>query len=122
MINTVCFFEIPADDLESLQEFYREMFNWTFEKIPGGFRYYKIHMGQDIPKGGMTARQDSSHTPINYVKVESVETSAAQAQKLGATVVLPRNSVPGAGWFAVLLDPQGNRLGLWEEDPEAGKP
>ena len=120
MINTVCFFEVPADNPEALQEFYSKMFNWTFEKIPGDFRYYKINMGQDSPKGGLTARQDPEHTPVNYVKVESVDSSLAQAEKLGAKLVVPKKPVPGAGWFAVVHDPQGNRLGLWEEDPAAG--
>jgi uncharacterized protein len=120
MINTVCFFELPADEFEPLQDFYNKLFDWTFEKVPGGFRYYKIHMGQDTPKGGMTARQDPTHTPVNYVKVEAIEESLMKAERLGAKIVVPKKSVPGAGWFAVLLDPQGNRLGLWEEDPDAG--
>ena len=119
MVNTVCFFEIPADDPESLQQFYGDMFGWTFEKIPGGFRYYKIHMTQEVPRGGLTARQDSKHTPVNYVKVESIPDGLAKAQKLGAKVVVTRKPVPGAGWYAVLLDPQGNRIGLWEDDPTA---
>ncbi len=84
MINTVCFFELPVDEFEPLQDFYNKLFNWTFEKVPGGFRYYKIHMGQDSPKGGMTARQDPTHTPVNYVKVEAIEESLKKAERLGA--------------------------------------
>ena len=59
MINTVCFFELPADEFEPLQDFYNKLFNWTFEKVPGGSRYYRIHMGQDTPKGGMTVCEGS---------------------------------------------------------------
>jgi uncharacterized protein len=119
MLNTVCFFEIPADDPESLQKFYGDMFGWTFEKIAGGFRYYTIHMKQEIPRGGLTARQDSTHTPVNYVKVASIADGLAKAEKLGAKVVVTKKPVTGAGWYAVLLDPQGNRIGLWEDDPAA---
>jgi hypothetical protein len=119
MINTVCFLEVPADNPEALQDFYTKMFGWSFERIPGDFRYWKIHMGADSPKGGLTARQDPAHTPVNYVKVQSVSESLTQAEGLGATLVVPKKPVPGAGWFAVLLDPQGNRIGLWEEDQGA---
>jgi uncharacterized protein len=119
MIDTICFFEIPADDPEALQEFYRDMFAWTFEKIPGGFRYYKINTAQDTPRGGLTARQDPQHTPVNYVKVESIEGSVTRAEALGAKSVVERKPVPGIGWYSVLLDPQGNRIGLWEDDPAA---
>jgi hypothetical protein len=57
---------------------------------------------------------------VNYVKVEAIEESLKKAEGLGAKIVVPKKPVPGAGWFAVLLDPQGNRLGLWEENPAAG--
>lgn len=119
MINTICFFELPVDDFDTAQKFYGELFNWTFEKIPGQFRYYRIGMGSDAVKGGMTARQDKQHTPVNYVKVESVEASLKKAEKLGAQVAVPRRPVPGTGWFAVVLDPNGNRIGLWQEDRSA---
>jgi len=119
MINTVCFFEIPADDMDSLSEFYGQMFNWKFESIPGGFRYSHIDMGQELPKGGLTARQDAEHIPVNYVLVESIDASLEKAQQLGAKAVVSKKPVPGAGWFAVLHDPQGNRLGLWEKDEAA---
>ncbi len=118
-MNTVCFFEVPVDDFGVAQEFYTELFGWKFEKIPGGFRYYKIDMGSDKIKGGMTARQDSGHTPVNYVKVASVEDSLHKAEKLGAKLVVPRKPVQGVGWFAVMLDPNGNRIGLWQEDSSA---
>lgn len=120
MINTVCFFEVPVDDFGEVQKFYTDLFGWTFEKIPGAFRYYKIDMGSDNNKGGMTARQDPEHTPVNYVKVASVRDALEKAEKLGAKVVVPRKPVPGTGWFAVLHDPNGNRIGLWQEDSSAG--
>jgi uncharacterized protein len=118
-MNTVCFFEVPVDDFGVAQEFYTQLFGWKFEKIPGDFRYYKIDMGSDKIKGGMTARQDSGHTPVNYVKVASVQDSLQKAEKLGAKVVVPRKPVRGVGWFAVMLDPNGNRIGLWQEDGSA---
>jgi uncharacterized protein len=119
MGNTLCFFEIPGDDLEALKTFYGQMFDWGFEKVPGEFRYFSIETGDEKIKGGLTARQDAGHTPVNYVKVDSVQASLDKAKTLGATIVVPRKPVPGIGWYAVLTDPQGNRVGLWEDDPAA---
>lgn len=119
MENIVCLFEIPADDPETLQKFYAEMFGWTFEKFPGGFRYLKIRMPQKEPRGGLTARQDATHTPVNYVRVGSLADAVAKATKLGAKTVVAKKPIPGKGWYAVLLDPQGNRIGLWEDDTSA---
>jgi len=95
MVDTVCFFELPVDDFDSAQSFYGELFEWTFEKIPGPFRYYKINTGSDAIKGGMTARQDPQHSPLNYVRVESVLESLEKAEKLGAKVIVSRRAVPG---------------------------
>ena len=53
MINTVCFFELPADEFEPLQDFYNKLFNWTFEKVPGGFRVL-----QDTHGSGHSQRRD----------------------------------------------------------------
>ncbi len=119
MINAVCHFEISADDLPALQEIYGRLFGWKFEKTPGEMEYYLINPGEGALAGGMMQRQAPEHSPINYVMVESVEDSANKAGQMGATIIMPRTAVPGFGWFAVLLDPQNNPIGLWQDDPNA---
>ena len=59
------------------------------------------------------------HFWINYVVVESLDGAIERAQKLGAKLDAPRTPVPGMGYFAMLLDPEGNTLALWESDPKA---
>lgn len=119
VINNVCFFEIPADDLDALKDFYSRLFDWQFTAMPGPWRYYQIDTGQPSPKGGLTARQDPDHGLVSYVKVEYIAAVIEKATALGAKVVVPKRAVKGIGWFSVLLDPQGNRIGLWEDDPAA---
>jgi len=36
-------------------------------------------------------------------------------QKLGGEIIVPKQEVPGMGYFALALDPEGNIFGLWEE-------
>ncbi|MBI4964443.1 MAG: VOC family protein [Desulfomonile tiedjei] len=119
MLNDVCFFEIPADNLETLQKFYNHLFGWTFQRMPGPMDYYTITTGSGEPRGGMLPRQHPQHTPISYVMVESVENAQKTAEGMGAQVLVPRTAVPGMGWFAVLADPQNNAFGLWQDDPSA---
>jgi uncharacterized protein len=33
--HTVVHFEIPADDIEKLRNFYQRLFGWKFAKYPG---------------------------------------------------------------------------------------
>jgi predicted enzyme related to lactoylglutathione lyase len=57
---------------------------------------------------------------LNYVTVQSIDETLAQAQKLGAMVTRPKSAVPKMGWFAILLDPEQNVFAVWQDDPNAG--
>jgi uncharacterized protein len=48
-----------------------------------------------------------------YVTVENLETSVDRAKELGATVHKEITTIP-MGRFAILADPQGAVLGLWQ--------
>jgi predicted enzyme related to lactoylglutathione lyase len=56
---------------------------------------------------------------VSYVNVESLDAAVAKAQKLGAKVTKPKAAVPGMGWFAMLVDPQGNNFAMWQSDSNA---
>jgi predicted enzyme related to lactoylglutathione lyase len=40
--------------------------------------------------------------------------SAAQAKKLGGTIMRDKTPVADMGAFAILLDPTGAAIGIWE--------
>ena len=117
MDHDICHFEIPADDPVAVAEFYTRLFGWTVEKMPGDMEYWGIKTGGSGPGGGLLRKQHPQQVAMNYVLVECVNTYAAQAQEFGGQVVMPKTEIPGRGWFAVIVDPQGNALGLWEEAP-----
>ena len=52
---------------------------------------------------------------LAYIKVPKLNETVSRAQKLGATVIAPRTEVKDVGWFAVLQDPGGARIGVFEE-------
>ena len=51
---------------------------------------------------------------MSYVAVESADRSAARASELGGTVLAPAFDVMEAGRMAVIQDPTGGVLGVWE--------
>jgi len=95
MFNEVCFFEITAGNLETLQSFYHGPFGWTFQRMPGPMEYYTIATGSGEPKGGMLQGQHPQHSPINYMMVESVEPALKKPEELGAQVTVPRRQFRG---------------------------
>lgn len=128
--NSVAHFEIYADNPGKLQDFYRGLFDWTFEEVPG-MDYIFVKTvdadGKGMPtqtggiNGGMLTRPAgfTERAWVNYVNVESVDTSLAQAQSLGAKVMKGKTAVPGMGWFVMLTDPQGNVFAIWQNDAAA---
>jgi predicted enzyme related to lactoylglutathione lyase len=138
MDHTVVHFEIPADEPERAAQFYRELFGWTIDKwepplaqpdAMRGVDYWLISTvptdGQGRPtrpgvNGGMMKRTSPGQPPANYISVESVNDYGHRAEGLGGQVVVPKTAVPGMGWFCYIKDTEGNLIGLWETDPNAG--
>jgi predicted enzyme related to lactoylglutathione lyase len=116
-------FEIPAENVEKLKEFYSDLFGWKIEKMPGEMEYWGI---QTVPvdekgmpmrpgvNGGMMKKEKPENKPINYISVESVDEYSKKVVKLGGKIIVPKMEIPGMGWWALASDPEGNQIGLFE--------
>ncbi len=113
-------FEIPANQPKALTEFYSGFFGWKFVKaaLPQS-EYWLCDTGSDGPgmNGAVMQRQHPKQPWMNYVDVASIDAAIERATNLGASVALPKTSVPGVGAYAAIIDPQGNICGLWEQAP-----
>ncbi|MBL8036374.1 VOC family protein [Nitrospira sp. CMX1] len=119
---SIVWFEVPADDLDRAQKFYRSMFGWTFAKLPAAINdYWHIDTGgpDASPDGGMMPRMHPQQPITNYVGVPSVSKAATKVEKLGGTLCKPKTAVPGMGYFAICLDTEGNTFALWEMNERA---
>jgi len=121
MENTPCHFEIPADDLEAARDFYTGLFSWTIkEGAEGDGEYLMISpAGQTGALGGGLMKRAEGRQLTIYFTVESVDESARRVEELGGTILAPKVAIPRIGWAVTARDPQGNDIGLFEEDPEA---
>jgi len=123
MDHTIVHFEIPADNVEKLKKFYSELFGWKIEKTPGLMEYWNIETvpvdEKGMPKrpgvnGGMMKKQNPEHKPVNYISVESVDEYARRIEALGGKISVPKMEVPGIGWWALALDPEGNQFAIFQ--------
>lgn len=122
MENTICHFEIPADDLEAARSFYGALFSWSLEPAPNlGDAYLFIRTSQTpgAVAGGLVKRSDVQPGVTLYFTVSDVEESARKVEALGGKIVIPKTALPTIGWAVVARDPAGNSLGLFQEDPSA---
>jgi predicted enzyme related to lactoylglutathione lyase len=121
--HTIVHFEIPADNVEELKKFYSGLFGWKIEKTPGPMEYWMIETvpvdekGNTVRpgvNGGIMKRQNPEHKPVNYIAVESVDDYVKKIEALGGKVVVPKMEIPGVGWWALALDPEGNQFAILE--------
>jgi uncharacterized protein len=121
--HTIVHFEIPANDVEKIKKFYSALFGWKIEKMPGPMDYWGIttvpvdDKGMTLRpgvNGGLMKRQMPTQTPVNYISVESIDEYAKKVVELGGKMVVPKTEIPGMGWWALALDPEGNPVGLFQ--------
>jgi predicted enzyme related to lactoylglutathione lyase len=125
----VVHFEIHAADCAKAAKFYTDLFGWAITKWDGPMEYWLIKTGEDGTRGingGLVQRRGPApaegqpvNSYMNTVDVPNLDEYLAKAQKLGATVALPKMPVPGVGWLAYIKDLDGNILGMMQSDPTA---
>jgi predicted enzyme related to lactoylglutathione lyase len=111
--------EIPADDTQRARRFYEGLFGWTFTDTEfGDYALYATPSGEQGVGGGLGKRGESApQATRNYVGVDSIEAALAKTEELGGRVIQGKDEVPGVGWWAVIVDTEGNELGLFETMP-----
>lgn len=129
MAGQVVHFEIPADDMQRAQSFYREAFGWRLEPVPE-MSYTMVTTAardeQGMPaepgaiNGGMTVREDPVTRPTVVISVDDVDGALERVQSLGGKVKRARTKVGDMGFSAYFEDPEGNVVGLWETARPAG--
>lgn len=120
---TICYFEIPAEDIERARNFYTMLFDWKIEKEEGSPDYWRIttstlNGGVGVP-GGLEKRQDSQHRITCHIDVPSIDDYVAKVERLGGKVFVPKTSIHGKGHYAYCLDTENNCFVLWEVDKNA---
>lgn len=119
--GTFSWVDLSTSDAASARTFYGELFGWEFEdqEIPGGGVYTMCHVRGDEVAAIVEQDQQPGHWN-NYVTVASADETAAKAKQLGARVFEEPFDVMDAGRMAVLADPGGAVLCVWQPREHAG--
>src|SRR5215471_4810369 len=102
MENSVTHFEIYGEEPDKLADFYRNVFGWQIEQMPG-VNYWRIQSGSAESKplhGGLTYRAiPDLNGWMLFVNVISLDETVALVQTLGGSIVRPKTACPGPlGW------------------------
>ena len=116
MGNPVVHFEVVGRDVEALQSFYKDAFDWQIQ--PAVANYAMAHPGGGVGiNGGIGATPDGSagHVPF-YVEVPDLEATLSTIESLGGSMVMGPEDVPEGPTIAMFADPEGHLVGLVKAD------
>ncbi len=119
--GTFSWADLATSDLGAAKTFYTSVFGWDYRDSPlpdGGVYSMATRDGGDV-----AALSETSDQPPHwncYVTVASVDESAARAAELGASIAAEPFDVMDVGRMAVIIDPVGAALCLWEARSNIG--
>ena len=130
-MNKVAHFEIPADDKARSKEFYRSVFGWQVVDTPvqmgGGTGTYTTASTVEtdpstyLPtepgaiNGAIVERTSHITSPVITITVDSIDEHLMKVTAAGGKVVESKQEIENMGYYAYVLDPANNVIGLWED-------
>ena len=120
--------DLATPDPAASKDFYGELFGWDYEEEPTdqeGVHYVMARKGGHSAAGMMQLSDEmaaSGMPPVwsSYVTVDDVEATAAKVAPAGGTVLQPPMDVMDAGRMAVVTDPAGAVICLWQAKEHIG--
>jgi len=112
--------DIPVSDPERAKAFYSGLFGWEITALPGFEDYPMWQAPNKVSGGGLAPRSADFTQPRSYVEVDSIDETLAAAVAAGASVLMEKQPISETSWWAVLSDPDGNSIGLYEGVTDAG--
>lgn len=113
--NAITWFEIPTTDLERATKFYETVLD--VQLIPYGDASKVFPRGEEGVSGCLVYREVSKPstdgTTVFLNADGKLDVSVKRAEEMGAKITVPRTEIPGGfGFFACLIDSEGNHVGL----------
>ncbi len=119
--------DLASTDLEAAKAFYGGLFDWVFEDYEpdpdagyllatrDGHRVAGLmQMPPDMAAGGMPSIWTT------YIAVDDIDATAGKVEGAGGQVMQPPRRVSAAGSMAMIVDPTGAVVGLWQGDEHVG--
>ena len=122
MNNAINWFEIPSTDLDRAAKFYETIFGISM--IPMDFSKIKMRMfplddmmtgvGGAIVDSGGFHKPSASEGPLIYLNGNpDVQNVLDKVEAAGGQIAVPKTEIsPEYGNMAVIIDTEGNRVGL----------
>lgn len=122
--GTPCWIDLGTPDQDAAGEFYGALFGWELHEDEnaeqtGGYRTAQLD-GKAVG-GVMKLMQEGQHPAwMTYVAVEDADATVARAREAGGNVIVEPMTVLDYGRMAILADPTGAVIGIWQPGVNIG--
>jgi predicted enzyme related to lactoylglutathione lyase len=123
--GTFCWIDLSTSDAVAAKKFYTELFGWTAVDMPvgPGMTYTMLQIdGKEVAALYQQGEHEQGIPPHwnSYVSVANADEIAARAKALGGTVLVEPFDVMEEGRMAIIQDPTGAVVGVWQPRRYAG--
>lgn len=120
-----CWVDTNHPDPEAVLPFYRSVFGWEFDDVmppdaPGNYFIAHVNGGDAAAVGSSPPGAPPMARWNTYVWVDDADEVAKRAKDAGGTVAMEAFDVMDAGRMAVVIDPEGAALCLWQPKSHKG--
>ncbi len=122
MNNITAWFELPVSDMQRAKDFYREVLNAEFkDEEMSDFQLAIFSAEPGAVTGALVlgdGYQPSQTGAVVYFNAgDDLSLALDKAARNGASILLPKTPIHDGecGYFALLLDSEGNRVGLYSQ-------
>ncbi|MFI5667063.1 VOC family protein [Streptomyces sp. NPDC051704] len=127
--GTPCWIDLMVPDQQAALDFYRDLFGWQGEIGPAETGGYSVCTLKGKPVAGiMRASNPDGTVPdpmpptvwTTYLATDSIDSTLKSVTDAGGTVMMGPMDVMDLGRMAVVSDPTGAVVGLWQYGTFAG--
>ncbi|MEM7062705.1 MAG: VOC family protein [Cyanobacteria bacterium P01_B01_bin.77] len=110
--------DLITSDQEAAKQFYTELFDWKFQDMPvdtGGVYSMAFKGGRAV--AALFAAPDGQQEPPHwngYITVHDLDATVQTWQNQGGNVAMPSCDIMDSGRMAMVQDPTGAFVGLWQ--------
>lgn len=116
-LGAPCWIDLLSSDLDRAQEFYGTVFGWTFESAGPEYGGYVNASKDGQPVAGLMGNTPEMRSPdgwTTYLHTSDIAATLRAATAAGATTCVEPMEIPAKGHMAMLTDPSGAVVGLWQ--------
>jgi uncharacterized protein len=111
-----CWIDLNASDTRRAEDFYTGLFGWTADEPNPEFGGYFMFKHAGVPVAGCMPAMPGGIPDVwsVYLTSDDAQKTVEAAAANGGLIVVPPMAVGDLGTMAVVLDPGGSSIGLWQ--------